>query len=279
MPKILLVEKIFEEGIKLLAEHGEVHVSPSTDENILIKQVRDADGIIVRTSSLSSRVIEAGQRLKVIGRHGIGFENIDIEAATQKGVVVVYTPMAHIRSVAEHIIGTMLYLCKKLQAVDQALREGRFNLTGSLVSQVGKLGFLTTEMAGKTVGMIGYGRIAGELARICRNGFDMNILAYDPYVQEDKIIRDQATPCASMEEVFSRSDFVSMHVPLTPKTEGLIGWSQLSLMKETAFFINTSRGGIVKEEDLYRTLKSHRIAGAAVDVFEEEPPPRKPSLF
>jgi D-3-phosphoglycerate dehydrogenase len=135
MLKILLVEKIFEEGIRLLAQHGEVLLSPSTNENVLIKKVRDVDGIVVRTSSLSSKVIRAGQKLKVIGRHGIGFENIDVEAATQKGVVVVYTPMAHIRSVVEHIVGMMLYMCKKLHAADQALREGQFNLTGTLCSR------------------------------------------------------------------------------------------------------------------------------------------------
>jgi D-3-phosphoglycerate dehydrogenase len=173
----------------------------------------------------------------------------------------------------------MLYMCKKLHAADQALREGQFNLTGTLVSQVGKLGFLTTEMAGKTIGLIGYGRIAGELARMCRNGFDMNIFAYDPYVQKDLLIKDRVTPCKSMDEVFSQSDFVSIHVPLTQKTKGLIGLSQFSLMKNTAFFINTSRGGIVREKDLYQVLKSGRIAGAAVDVFKQEPPPENHVFF
>ena len=272
MVTVLLSEPIHKEGIKLIEQHFTIKIAESTSEPVLVEAVKNVDAMIVRSSFISEEIIGAGKHLKVIGRHGIGVDNIDLKAATRCGVLVVNTPDANSISVAEHAVGSMLYLCKNFSRADAALRRGEFNQDGSLPGLVMKLGYSSVEMNGKTLGLIGFGRIARLLANICRLGFGMRVMAFDAYVNDSEMEKAGVEVCKSLDDVCRRSDFVSVHVPLTDGTRDLINKSLLCQMKAGAFFINTARGGVVNENDLYDALKNNQIAGAAVDIFEKEPP-------
>ncbi|SFM46469.1 hydroxyacid dehydrogenase [Thermodesulforhabdus norvegica] len=277
--KILLAEKIHEAGMTILEQAGKVMVSPSVSEEVIVEELKDADAFVVRSSPVTRRMIQASPRLKVIGRHGIGVDNIDLEAATERGVIVVNTPDANSMSVAEYVVMAMGYLAKRFKEADRALREGLFNRDGSLPGLVTRLGFTCIELNGKTLGLVGFGRIGRLVARKCRDGFDMRVIAYDPYISEEAIRQGGAVPRSDLESVFVEADVVSVHVPLSEETRGLIDMRYLRLMKPTAYLINAARGGIVVEKDLYEILKEKRIAGAAIDVFEKEPPPPDHPFF
>lgn len=279
MKTVLFSERIHEEGMKMVQERYKIKVSPSTNEDVLCEEVKDADALIVRSSAITSKIIESGTRLKVIGRHGIGVDQIDIDAATRGKVAVVNTPDANSISVAEHAVASMLYLCKRLREVDTALREGVFAQKGSLPGLVTKLGYTTSELYSKNLGLIGFGRIARLVADICAKGFQMNVFAYDAYIPAEKIREYGAEPCTSVEEILKVGDVISIHVPLTKETKDLIGGKELALMKPGAFLINSARGGLVNEDALYRALKDKTIAGAAVDVYSQEPPDVNTPLF
>ncbi|SFH02928.1 D-3-phosphoglycerate dehydrogenase [Desulfotomaculum arcticum] len=278
-PKVLLTEAIHEEGMNIIKEAARLEIAADPGEETVIKAIADADALIVRSTKVTAAIIEAGKQLKVIGRHGIGLDNIDLEAANRCGVAVVNTPEANVMSVAEHVLATMLYLCKRIKEVDNALRVGEFDQPGSLPGLVTKLGYTTEELYGKTLGLVGFGKIARKTAELCVKGFNMKVCGYDAYLAPEMIKQAGVEPCGSLEEVFAKSDFISVHVPLTPGTRNLIGKKQLDLMKPTAYFINPSRGGVVNEEDLYQALKNKSIAGAAVDVFAKEPPAKDNPLF
>ncbi|NLC10890.1 MAG: hydroxyacid dehydrogenase [Firmicutes bacterium] len=277
--KILLSESIHEEGINILRQFGEVQIAADTGEETLVKAVADADALVVRSSQVTGKIIQAGKRLKVIGRHGIGLDNIDLEAASRCKVAVVNTPEANVLSVAEHVIASMLYLCKKLPQSDKALRSGVFNRSGSLPGLVTKLGYTTLELYGKTLGLVGVGKISRRVAEIAGKGFNMNTIGYDAFLPAETIKAAGVEPCSSLEELFKQSDFISLHVPLTPATKDLVDAKLLGLMKPTAYLVNTARGGVVNEEALYTALKNNAIAGAAVDVFATEPPQQDHPFF
>lgn len=277
--KVLLTEAIHEEGMNIIKEFARLEIAADPGEETVIKAIADADALIVRSTKVTAAMIEAGKQLKVIGRHGIGLDNIDLVAANRCGVAVVNTPEANVISVAEHVLATMLYLCKRIKEVDNALRVGEFDQPGSLPGLVTKLGYTTLELYGKTLGLVGFGRIARKTAEVCMKGFNMKVCSYDAYLKPEVFKEAGVEPCGSLEEVFEKSDFISVHVPLTPETRNLIGKKQLDLMKPAAYLINPSRGGVVNEEDLYTALKNKSIAGAAVDVFEKEPPARDNPLF
>ena len=277
--KILLSESIHEEGINILRQFEEVQIAADTGEETLVKAVADADALVVRSSQVTGKIIQAGKRLKVIGRHGIGLDNIDLEAASRCKVAVVNTPEANVLSVAEHVIASMLYLCKKLPQSDKALRSGVFNRSGSLPGLVTKLGYTTLELYGKTLGLVGVGKISRRVAEIAGKGFNMNTIGYDAFLPAETIKAAGVEPCSSLEELFKQSDFISLHVPLTPATKDLVDAKLLGLMKPTAYLVNTARGGVVNEEALYTALKNNAIAGAAVDVFATEPPQQDHPFF
>ena len=277
--KVLLTEAIHEEGINIIKESARLEIAADPGEETVIKAIADADALIVRSTKVTAAIIEAGKQLKVIGRHGIGLDKIDLEAATRCGVAIVNTPEANVMSVAEHVAATMLYLCKRIKEVDNALRVGKFDQPGSLPGLVTKLGYTTQELYGKTLGLVGFGKIARKTAELCVRGFNMQVCGYDAFLALEIIKQAGVEPCGSLEEVFEKSDFISVHVPLTPGTRNLIGKKQLDLMKPAAYLINPSRGGVVNEEDLYNALKNKSIAGAAVDVFEKEPPHKDNPLF
>jgi D-3-phosphoglycerate dehydrogenase len=279
MAKIILSESIHENGIDLLKTQHDVVIVGNTSEEVLKQAIRDAQALIVRSSKVSSTLIGAGSNLKVIGRHGIGIDNIDVPFASKRGVLVVNTPDANTISVAEYTIAAMLYISKRFHEADSAMRNGVFTGSGSLPGMVTGLGYTAVELHGKEIGLLGFGRIARRVALICQQCLGMRVCSYDEWIPDKEIERAGVRACTSLEELFSRADFVSIHIPLTPETQGLVGLKQLSLMKPSSVLVNTARGGVVVERDLAKVLKEKRIVGAAIDVFEREPPDVGDELF
>jgi len=270
MKKVLLVDPIAQEGIALM-EHAGFEVLALADrshENIL-KEVVDKDAILVRTTFITEDIMDAGTKLRVIARHGVGYDNIDVGAAGKRGIVVTNSPMANLVAVAEHAIGMMIVLAKNMRKADIALRQGQFSARNVYIGQ---------ELEGKTLGLVGLGRIGQRVGQIAMNGLGMKVLGYDPYIPKNAILQGFAYT-DSWEEIFSKPDFVSLHLPLIESTKGLIGMREFSLMKKNAIFINCARGSIVVEADLVAALQNNVILAAGLDVYETEPPALDNPLF
>ena len=234
----------------------------------MCKYVGDCDAILARTADFNQVVLEKGIKLKIVARHGAGLDNIDLDYAREKGIVITNTPGANSNSVAEHTIALMLACAKNIPYFDKITREGDW---------VKRDTEKTIDVSGKTLGLIGFGRISGLVAKKAALGFDMNVLVYRTH--RDTPLPEYIQEAENMEEVLSQSDFVSFHMPLRPDTENIINKETLGLMKESAYFINMARGVNVDEDALYDILKSHKIAGAAIDVFKMEPPGADNKLF
>ncbi len=260
--KVLIVQPIHESGIKLLKKEVDVILARDPSVDTVCKEIKGIHGVIVRTAPFSREIIEFSDELEVIGRHGVGIDNIDIKAASKRGIPVINTPNANMISVAEHTIGFILALAKRLVISDKATRQGNFALREE---------FAASDLDGKTLGIIGAGRVGSTLAKKCKAAFNMKVLAYDPYLSPGKAKEMEVSLCDSLPELLQESDFVSIHAPLTKDTGDLIGEEELKLMKPTAFLINVARGGIVDEKALAKALKKRWIAGAASDVFSQEP--------
>lgn len=222
------------------------------------------EGILIRTGKVTAKQIVSAPRLKIIARHGVGVDSVDVDAATAAGVVVTNTPNSNLVSVAEHTIALLLALRRKLIASDRANQRGLG--AESRPELVGR------ELQGSTLGLIGFGRIATALARIAIDGFGMKVSAYDPILSDEEIRQKGATP-VSLQELLATSDAISLHVPLLPQTRHLIGANEFATMKQGAVIINTARGGIIDEEALLRSLNDSHLGGAALDVTEIEPLP------
>ena len=260
--RILLYEEMHEVGKVLLREKGDVLFASSFEEASLVKEVGGVDAIIIRANGkVSRKVIESAPKLKVIGRHGVGVENIDLDAATEKGIWVVNTPDANDISVAEHFFGLALMLSKMMKKGDIALREGRWEA---------RYQYIGRELHGKTLGILGFGRIGRAVGRIGHKGFDMKILYYDALRYEETEKELNAVKIG-MDEVLSQSDFVSINLPMLPETKGVLRAREFGLMKPSACIINLARGPIWDEKALYSALKEGKISGAASDVYEVEP--------
>ena len=261
--KVFLFEDMHEEGKAILRERADISFAEKYDEEYLIGQVKDVDGIVLRANGkVSRRLMEAAPRLKVVGRHGVGVENVDTEAATAMGIWVVYTPDANTVSVAEHFFGLAISLSKMLRKGERAFREeGRWEA---------RYQYIGNELHGKTLGILGFGRIGKATARIGHHGFDMKILYYDALRFEEAEKEVKAVK-ASLEDLLSQSDFISVNLPMLPTTKGILGAREFGLMKKTAYVINVARGPIWDEKALCSALKEGRIAGAGSDVYEVEP--------
>ncbi len=267
---ILLYEDMHEEGKEILKGKAELFFAKNLDEASLIEQVKEIDGIIVRANGrVNRRIMDSAPRLKVIGRHGVGVENIDLEAASERGIWVVNTPDANDLSVAEHFFGLALMLSKMLKKGDLALREGRWEA---------RYQYIGRELHGKTLGILGFGRIGKAIGRIGHKGFHMKVLYYDA-LQFNEVEKEIGAVKVGLEEIMSQSDFISINLPMLPATRGLIGEKEFRLMKPTAYILNLARGPIWDEKALYTVLKEGRIAGAGADVFEVEPVPKDHPLF
>jgi len=268
--KVLLYEEMHEEGKTILKEKADISFAERLDEPYLIERVRDIDGIIVRANGRASRkVMESAPKLKVVGRHGVGVENIDLEAATEKGIWVVNTPDANDASVAEHFFGLALMLSKMLKKGEIALREGRFEA---------RYQYIGNELHGKTLGILGFGRIGKTVGRMGYKGFKMKILYYDT-VRYKEVEEEIKANKVSLDELLSKSDFVSINLPMLLETKGLVGEREFGLLKPTAYIINLARGSIWDEKALHHVLKEKKIAGAGSDVFEVEPATKDHPLF
>jgi D-3-phosphoglycerate dehydrogenase len=228
----------------------------------IVEDVRDCDAILARTAPFPKEVIEAGKKLKVIARHGVGCDNIDVQAATERGIYITFTPEANANSVAEYAIGMIIALARYFLPGDKATRSGNWELRNKLPA---------IDLAGKTLGLVGAGRVGTMVAKKAFFGLDMKVIVFDPYIKEIKGV-PEAKIVTDAELIFREADFVSLHVPATPETKGLVGKKYFEMMKPGAFLVNAARGEIVNEKEMYEILKAGRIAGAALDVYDPEPP-------
>ena len=264
--RVLIPEKLADPGIELLRKDFDVDVELGLSPGDLLGKIGAYDGLIVRSATqVTAEVIERADNLKAIGRAGIGVDNIDIEAATKRGVIVANAPESNTVAAAEHTLGLMLAAARRIPAADASLKGGEWKRSS----------FKGVEVREKTLGLIGLGHVGAIVARGAL-GMGMKVLAYDPYVSEDRIRAMNVERAASTDEVFAHADFVSLHVPRTPQTMGLVNENTLGKMKPTAYLINVARGGIVDEAALYNALKEGVIGGAALDVFAEEPTTESP---
>jgi D-3-phosphoglycerate dehydrogenase len=269
--KILLSEPIDEAGLRVLDGRAQVVVSPDPSEESVGRLIQDVDALIVRTATrVSRKMLEGAGRLKVISRTGGGLNNVDIEAATHFNVVVCGVKGPQDRFVAEHTVFMMGALAKQIFYLDKETRKGNFK---------SRFDYRPVGLAGKRVGLIGLGRIGRIMAEICTRGFNMEVWAYDPYIAPEAPVETDIVIAKDIAEVIRTADFLSLHVPLTEETEGLMGRIQFELMKPTAFIINTSRGEVIQEKALIDALNRGTIAGAGLDVFEREPPDVHNPLF
>ncbi len=261
--KVMIVQPIHENGVKMLLNAGfEVIHASSPEPSVVAREIADCDGVIVRTAPFTAEIIRSAPKLKVIARHGVGVDNIDVEEASRHGIYVVNTPNANALSVAEATVAFILALAKKLKEMDAATRKGEFKIRDL---------FSTMDVDGKILGIIGLGRIGSLVAKKCQAAFSMKVLAFDPYIDPARA-SELGVELVPLERLLKESDFVTIHVPLTPETKGMIGEAQLRLMKPTAYIINMARGPIWDELAVLKAVEEGWIAGAATDVFVEEPP-------
>jgi D-3-phosphoglycerate dehydrogenase len=268
---ILLSEPIEESAIKLLEGKAKIVISPDPSDATVGRLLEEADGLILRTATRVTRdMLQKAKRLKVVSRTGGGLNNVDVEAATDHRVVVCGVKGPQDRYVAEHAVMMMGSLAKHFIYLDGQTRKGNFR---------SRFEYRPIGLAGKRVGLIGLGRIGRIVADICAKALAMEVWAYDPYVQPDSLKDKTISFRADITEVIQTADFLSLHVPSTDETRGLMGKERLAMMKPTAFLINTSRGEIVQEAALVDALSRGAIAGAGLDVLEKEPPDAQNPLF
>lgn len=267
MDRILVTEPIADEGLAALRAAAQVDFRTDLDKAGLLAILPEYDALVVRSGTkVTAEVLQAGTKLRVVGRAGTGVDNIDVDAATRRGIVVVNAPASNSVAVAELAVGLIMGLARHIPQAHLSLQSGKW--------ERGK--FMGFELRGKTLGLVGLGRIGAEVARRAR-GLEMHVLAYDPVVSTDRAAQLGVT-LAPLDEVLAQSDFVSLHVPLIDATRNLINAARLAQMKPTAYLINAARGGTVDEAALVDALERRQIAGAAIDVFEKEPPTGSPLL-
>jgi len=259
--KILITNAIHPTAHARLERDAEVLILEDTTQAGLIEAIADADALLVRMP-VTPEAVRAGRKLRVVARHGVGLDYIPVKTCTELGIPVVYTPDANTESVAEHVLGTMLALAHQIGRADRAVREGRWNVRD---------GLLGIDIRGRTIGIVGMGRIGTRVAEICRGAFTMKVLGADRYLPHSTISARGAEP-ATLDELLSKSDFVTLHVPATDENRHLITARTLALMKAGSFLINHARGSLVDTAALSEALKTGHLGGAAVDVLEEEPP-------
>jgi len=268
--KVVIPQDITDIGKDYLRERGyEITVgSGSLDLEVLKREVADADGLLVRTAPYPAEVIAAAPRVKVISRHGVGVNNIDLAYCREHGIVVTFAPEANAGSVAEHTVGMMVAAAHNFARFDRGVREGEWEFRNQYKGR---------DLDGKTLGLIGVGRIGQKVAHIAA-AFGMKVIGFDAFVPEDRFPAGIGFR-PSADAVFAEADFISLHVPATPETANLVCQRTIGLMKSDAIIINCARGGVVNEDDLAEALKSGRIFGAALDVLEDEPPRPDHPLF
>ncbi|MBT5943611.1 MAG: phosphoglycerate dehydrogenase, partial [Rhodospirillaceae bacterium] len=261
MPKVLISDKMSDRAKEIFVERGvEVDVTTGQSEEELIAIIGDYDGLAIRSATkATAKVLEAATNLKVIGRAGIGVDNIDRDAATARGIVVMNTPFGNAITTAEHAIAMMMALARQIPEANKSTQEGKWE----------KSRFMGVELTAKTLGLIGCGNIGSIVAERAL-GLKMKVVAFDPYLSDERA-RELGVEKAELDTLLRRADFITLHTPLTDQTRGIIDAEALAKTKPGVRIVNCARGGLVVEADLKAALESGHVAGAALDVFEEEP--------
>lgn len=267
MVKILVTDLIHGDGIKILKEVGAVDVKTELTPKQLLGEIKNYDVLVVRgATKVTKGIIDAGRKLKIIARAGVGLDNINVQAASARNIELINAPEAPTIAVAELVIGLMLAWARRLPRADASMKQGRWE----------KAQLVGSELRGKTLGIVGTGKI-GRAVGYKAKAFLMNLLAFD-VAQSAEFSERVGARYVDLDGLLRESDFITLHVPLTPQTHHMIGGRELELMKPTAVLINTSRGGVIDEAELVKALKKGKIAGACLDVFEREPPEDSPLL-
>lgn len=268
--KVLIPEVVAQEGIEHLKELGyEVKIGRGTDKATMLEDLQDCDAVIIRVAVVDREMIEKSPKLKVIAKHGAGYDSIDTKAAADNGVRVVFAPTANSLSVAEQAIALMLACAKKLPFLADQYRKGNYKAKDI---------YINTELAGKTLGLIGLGRIGMNVARIAMHGFRMKVVAYDPFIPAGRDL-EGVQLLKDRDELLKIADYVSIHVPATPENVKSIGTREFEIMKPTAILINTARGTIIDQDALVVAIRDGEIAGAGLDVTDPEPAPSTNPIF
>ncbi|MBS3965610.1 MAG: phosphoglycerate dehydrogenase [Methylomonas sp.] len=269
MKKILISDKLAEDGINFLNEQDDIHIHIQTglSEDELCEIIADYDALLIRSDTqVTERVLCAAKRLKVVGRAGIGVDNVDLDVAMEQGVIVMNTPDANATTTAELAIAHILSMSRNLPVANQSVREGKWERSKLMGAEINH----------KTLAVLGFGTI-GRIVASRGKGLGMRVIAYDPFVAPD-IFENHGAEMVDLDTLLKQADYLTLHCPLLEKTRNIIGREQLALMKKSARLINCARGGLVDEAALYQALKDGRIAGAALDVYENEPPTDSPLL-
>ncbi|WP_315329765.1 hydroxyacid dehydrogenase [Treponema socranskii] len=262
MNTIVLSHPLYKPGMDILEQSGDTIIIPNDgNSDTILPQLREADAFILRIGKIDRKAIEACPKLRVITRPGVGVDNVDVKAATERGIPVVICPAANTRSVAEHTLALIFAAAKNIVEYDNETRKGNFNIRNT---------YAAVEIFGKTLAVLGFGHI-GKIVAELASAVGMKIIVYDPFVSSSDVRNMGYAFADTVQGAVSAADFVSLHMPSLPETKHMINNTVFSVMKKTAYFINCARGDVVNESDLYIALKDKRIAGAAVDVLENEP--------
>ena len=272
MKKILVIQPIHEAGIELIKNNPdyEFEVIENTDIEFLKTKIKDCDGVSIRTAKLAGEVIDSANKLKIISRHGVGYDNVDLEVSKKNNITIAITATANAVAVAEHVFFMLLSLCKRKSLLDETVRSGRFKDKNKLPG--------TMELWKKNILIVGFGRIGKSLIKRCL-GFEMNVFVYDPFVTEKTIESYGGKKIENLKESLKNMDMISLHMPINDKTKNLFNMDLFKKMKKNCIIVNAARGGIIDENDLNEALNENLIFGAGLDVFEIEPPdPNNPLL-
>jgi len=277
--KVYLGEVIHPEAVALLEKHAQVVRPKDNSRQAYLEALREVDGMVARKVHVGAEEMDLAPRMKIIARHGVGLDSVDLEEATRRGILVTNTPGANRESVAELALSFMLALARRIPQAQKAMAnmpKGDLGVFSALLKQYSLTGI---DLEGKSLGIIGTGRIGSIVGRKCIAAFDMKVKGYDPYVSSEVMKTFGVEKVERLEDMLPKIDFLTVHCPLTQETKGMVGKKELAWMKKGAYVINTARGGIVNEKALLEALNSGHIAGAALDAWEVEPPdPQDPLL-
>ena len=272
LKKILIIRKIHESGIELLKSREDFiyEMVDNTDSEILRNHIQEFDGIAVRTTKLNSDLINKATKLKIISRHGVGYDNIDTKTIKEKNITLAITGSANAAAVAEHVMFMILSISKGKEMYDKCVRSGEFAKRNLLPKVI--------ELSNKKILIAGFGRVGQSLIKRCK-GFEMDIYVFDPFVDKNKIESLGGKKVEVIGSVLGDIDYISLHMPLNEKTKNMVNFDLMKKMKNTCVIVNTARGGIINELDLNKALNENIIYGAGLDVFENEPPSEENPLL
>lgn len=277
--KVFLSEVIHPAAVALLEKNAQIVRPRDNSRASFLEALQEVEGIIARKIYIRAEEMDHAPQLKIIARHGVGLDSVDLAEATRRGILVTYTPGENRESVAELAIAFILSLARKIPQAQAAMHSLPKGELGQFTALLSKFQLTGQDIEGKTLGIIGTGRIGSTVAKKCAAAFDIKVKGYDPYVPSSVMASFKTEKVEKLAELLPQVDFLTIHCPLTSETYGMVGEKELALMKKGAYVINTARGGIVNEQALYRALCAGHIAGAALDVWEIEPPdPADPLL-